>query len=76
MRALSLSNSEIETYLNDLEIEAKGIKDEIFRISWYMRGGVTSDLLFHAYSYEDRHIMNLIIKENIEATKKSGMAII
>ncbi len=70
------SNSEIEDFVNFLENETKNIKDEIFRISWYMRGGVNSQDLFHIYSYEDRLIMNKIIEENIEATKKSGMNLI
>lgn len=57
-------------------MEAKQIKDEIFRISWYMRGGVTSQDLYHVYSYEDRTIINNIIKDNIEATKTSRLALI
>jgi hypothetical protein len=73
---LRLSNSEIESMVKGLEFEAKSIKDEIFRLSWYMRGGVSSEALFHSYSYEDRMIMNEIIKENIEATKKSGINLI
>lgn len=41
-----------------------------------MRGGVTSDDLFFKYSYEDREIISKIIKENIEATRKSGLPLI
>jgi len=41
-----------------------------------MRGGVTSQDLFNLYSYEDRNIMSSLIKENIEATKKSGMPLL
>lgn len=37
-----------------------------------MRGGVTADQLFNLYSYDDRMIMNNIIKDNIELTKKTG----
>jgi hypothetical protein len=73
---LRLSNESIEGLIKRLEQEAKGIKDEIFRLSWYMRGGVSSEDLFHIYSYEDRMIINEIIKENIETTKKSGMPIL
>lgn len=76
MRVLSMSNSDIELYVNSLEKSAKGVKDEIFRISWYMRGGVSSSDLFHTYSYEDRQLMFDIIKENIEATKTSKMPLI
>jgi hypothetical protein len=71
-----MSNSDIESYLNFLEQETKGIKDEIFRLSWYMRGGVSSEDLFHRYSYEDRIILNEIIKDNIELTKKSGLSLL
>lgn len=71
-----MPNSDIEEYLKDLEGQAKNIKDEIFRISWYMRGGVSSDDLFHKYSYEDRVIINQIIKDNIEATKNSRLPLL
>mgnify|MGYP007049610718 CR=1 FL=1 len=71
-----MSNSDIEDYLKSIDGEAKQIKDEIFRISWYMRGGVSSHDLFHVYSYEDRTIINNIIKDNIEATKTSRLALV
>lgn len=41
-----------------------------------MRGGVSSQDLFHIYSYEDRTIMNDIIKDNIEATKAAKMPLV
>ena len=69
---LQLSDSEIAGLIERFEAEIKDLKDEFFRISWYMRGGVTADQLFYLYSYEDRTIMNNIIKENIELTKKTG----
>lgn len=71
-----MPNSDIEGYVNSLELSIKKIKDEIFRISWYMRGGVSSDDLYHKYSYEDRQIIFEIIKENIEATKNSKLALL
>lgn len=71
-----MPNSDIETYVNSLEGAAKSIKDEIFRVSWYMRGGVSSHDLFHTYSYEDRQILYKIIKENIEATKNAKMPLL
>ena len=55
---------------------SKQIKDEIFRLSWYMRGGVTAYELFHVYSAEDRGILSNIVKDNVEATKKSGLPLI
>jgi len=71
-----MPNSDLEAYLKDLEAQTKNIKDEIFRISWYMRGGVSSEDLFHSYTYEDRQIMNQIIKDNIEATKSSKLPLL
>jgi hypothetical protein len=71
-----LSPSEIEIELKNLEIQSKAIKDEIFKISWYMRGGVNSIDLFHVYGYEDRQIMWSLIKENIETTKNTKMPLI
>jgi hypothetical protein len=41
-----------------------------------MRGGVTAYELFHVYSVEDRGILSNIVKDNVEATKKSGMPLI
>lgn len=38
-----------------------------------MRGGVSSNELFHVYSKEDRDIMDNIIRDNIELSKKTGM---
>jgi len=52
-----------------LEQDVKEFKLELFRISWYMRGGVTVNDLMHIYSFED-------IKENIEATKASQMPLL
>lgn len=71
-----MPNSDIEKYLKNFENQAKDIKDEIFRISWYMRGGVSSEDLFHVYSVEDRKIINEIIKENIENTKKARLSLV
>jgi hypothetical protein len=38
-----------------------------------MRGGVSSHELLHVYSKEDRDIIDGIIKDNIELSKKTGM---
>lgn len=71
-----MPNSEIESYIKSFEGMQKDIKDEIFRLSWHMRGGVNSQDLFHLYSYEDRQIINGIIKDNIETTKKTNMPLL
>jgi hypothetical protein len=59
-----------------LDKEVIDFKTEMFRIAWFMRGGVNVNDLFHTYSSEDINIMSAIIKENIETTKATQMAII
>jgi len=41
-------------------------------MSWFMRGGLTYDLVM-ALSIQEREIINEIIKDNLETTKKSGL---
>lgn len=71
-----MTNHEIEEYLVRLENEVLKFKEELFRISWFMRGGVSINDLLHIYTQEDFKIMADIIKENIESTKNSGMPLI
>ncbi len=66
-----LSIDGINEMVKDYELESKAIKDELFRICWYMRGGVTySESLM--LSFEDREIISKIIEKNLEITKESG----
>ena len=68
-----MSNSDISKYVERLESTVKGIKEEIFKISWYMRGGVSAQELFHIYSYEDRILLSSLIKDNIETIQKTKL---
>jgi hypothetical protein len=58
--------------IKGLDNQVKEIKNEIFRLCWYMRGGVTIDEGF-ALTYDDRVIIADIIKDNLETTKKTQM---
>lgn len=71
-----IPDSELQSLFDDYELQVRKLKEDIFSISWYMRGGVTAHELLHVYSSDDRAIMNEIIKGNIELTKKSGLAIL
>lgn len=55
-----------------MENETKAIKEEMLRICWFMRGGIT---LQEAYMLDahDREIINKIVKGNLETTKTSGL---
>jgi len=69
---LSLSLEEIDQLSQDLEKDTKAIKDELFRICWFMRGGVT---ITEAYQldYQDRNLIGKIIESNLETTKETGV---
>jgi hypothetical protein len=73
MRLLYSSNSDIEQYIDQLEKDALEFKEDLYKIAWYMRGGVLANDLLYIYSYEDRKLMYKIIKDNIETTNKTGM---
>ena len=68
---LSKNNSEIITYLKDLENEGKNLKMDLFRTCWYMRGGVTLNEAYNL-SPAERDIVSQLVKDNLETTKKSG----
>jgi hypothetical protein len=59
-------------YIERLEKEAKAIKTETLKLCWFMRGGVTISEAMQM-SWSDRDIVNGIIKENLDTTKKSGL---
>jgi len=67
---------EIIQLSKEMENQTKEIKFNVFKISWYMRGGVTSEDLFWRYSIEDRNILNDVIKENIEVVNKTGLPLV
>jgi len=66
------SDQDVLAYLDQLEKEAKALKNEALQICWYMRGSISYDqsMLLGA---QDREIIAKIIKENLETTKKSGL---
>jgi hypothetical protein len=69
---LSLSNEEIVDLLNKFDKETKALKYNLLKMCWYMRGGLTyNDAIM--LCFQDREIINDIIKDNLETTKESGL---
>lgn len=64
--------AEILEEVKNMENQQKEIKSEVMKLCWYMRGGMTLNEGYNV-SYEDRVLINDIVKENLETTKKSGM---
>ena len=69
---MSLSNDQIIEEIDNMEKEAKALKDDVLRICWYMRGSISyNDGML--LSQSDKDIINKIIKDNLDTTQKSGM---
>lgn len=69
---MSLDLEGINKLSQRLEKETKALKDNLYRICWYMRGSLS---VSEAYNLapDDLEILNEIIKDNLETTKKTGM---
>jgi len=68
---LSLDNASIVQMLEDYDKETKALKSELFKLCWYMRGGLSYDQALELGSQE-REIVAELIKENLDVTKKTG----
>ena len=69
---MALSNEEIVSLLDEMERESKAMRDDILRICWYMRGSISYDDGM-MLSRTDQIIINKIIQDNMDTTKKSGL---
>jgi hypothetical protein len=55
-----------------MEKETQDIRLDVLKLCWYMRGGVNFDEAMQM-SQSDRELINELVKENLETTKKSGL---
>lgn len=55
-----------------MEKEANGIRKNALEMTWHMRGGLTYDQAM-SLSDAEREIINKIVKDHMETTKKSGL---
>ena len=69
---MTLNNDGIIKLIEGYEKESRALKDEALRMCWFMRGGITYDDAMMLSSME-KELINNIIKENMEVTKKSGL---
>jgi hypothetical protein len=67
-----LSSEEISKLVEAMEEDTTQIRQEALKMCWYMRGGITYDQSLQL-SIAEREIINGIVKENMETTKKSGL---
>jgi hypothetical protein len=55
-----------------MDKEVDTIRREALKFTWYMRGGINYDQAMQL-NYSERKIINEIVTENLETTKKSGL---
>lgn len=67
-----MSIEQITAFINRLEKEAKALKTESIQQCWFMRGGLSYDDAMQL-SMTEREIINKLISDNLEITKKTGM---
>lgn len=67
---MALDIEGINQVVREYDDESKAIKEELFRLCWYMRGMSPAEA--YMLSYEDRVLIGKIIEKNLEITKETG----
>lgn len=69
---MSLDRDSVIKMIADYEKGTKAIKDELMRICWFMRGGISYNES-HCLTPDEREIVGKIIESNLKTTKESGL---
>jgi len=67
-----MSPEGITKLIEQQDKEILNIREDVLKMCWYMRGGVTYEEGMNL-SVSERNIVSDIIKDNLETTKKSGL---
>lgn len=72
MRLLHLDLDGINKLVQEYEKDTKAIKDNLYRLCWFMRGSLS---VSEAYllTHEDQEIIGKIIEGNLEIAKNSQL---
>jgi hypothetical protein len=54
-----------------MDQEAKDIRQQSLKMSWYMRGGATYEDVLQM-SFQERDLVTALIKDNLETTKPAN----
>lgn len=69
---MTLSTEEILALVERYEKQSRAIKEELLRLCWYMRGGLSYNEAM-MLSASDKKVISKIINDNLEIAKKSGL---
>ena len=62
----------INQLIQEYEKDTKALREELIKICWYMRGGITISEAF-LLTTDDRLLVGELIEENLKITKDSGL---
>ena len=72
IRLLTLDNDAVAALIEGYDKEVRAYRDDALRMAWYMRGSISyEDAML--LSFNDRELINKIIKDNIETTEKTKL---
>lgn len=67
-----MSPERIAKLVEEQDKEVKLIKEDLLKMCWHMRGGLTYSEIVNL-SHAERLAISDIIKDNMETTKKTGL---
>lgn len=69
---MSLNLEEIQELSEKMEKQTKALKNQLYKLCWYMRGSLSFSESFDL-GIEDIEIISEIVKDNLDTTKKIQM---
>lgn len=72
MRLLAMTSEEIDQEVAKLDKESKALREELYKLAWFMRGAISIEQAF-MMDFQDREIVAELVKNNLETTKESGL---
>lgn len=72
MRLLSLDLDGIERLIKDYDTSTKALKEELIRVCWFMRGGLSYSES-HLLTPDERVLINKVVESNLEITKETQL---
>lgn len=67
-----MTNEQVIALLDTMDRESKVLKEDLLKMCWFMRGGLTyNDAMM--LSFRDREMIAKVIDKNLETAKKTGL---
>lgn len=72
MKLLEMNYSDVVELIKEYDVNIKKLKEDLFKIAWYMRGSVSLNEIYNTTN-KDRTIMYDMISDHLKTTKESGL---